>query len=157
MNKLKGVDELNKVVNDFVNKFGCTATLADIFCAKIKEKKIYYSLFYSEEQEESFIKSVERQNPKVDMDIFLWSLLHEIFHIITFKQVTKIELIYSHLIRKFIKKGVINPDRYYYLPIEVKATKGAVEYANTHIEELAKFWKELKATILNFYEINNIH
>lgn len=155
--ELKGIETLEMIVNDFVKQFDCVASLSSDFWVDINKNHIYFSLFCTEESNREFMSTVNKCNPKVSMDIFLWGLLHEIFHVETYDDLTEEELDYCYKVKHLIEENKIDKMEYYNLPIERLATEGAVKYANTHIEELADLWKKLQQAILKFYELNDIH
>ena len=80
MIELKGIDRLNKVVNDFTAQFGVTAELGPEFQAFCDNNHINFAINYDEEDAEYFIKDAEKRYPEIEADIFIWALLHEIGH-----------------------------------------------------------------------------
>lgn len=155
--KIVGLKEIVDIVNDFTKQFNCKAEIDSDFWIDISNNRIHFALFLSERDNMEFMDSVYRCRPNVTMDIFMWSLLHEIFHAETYDDLTDEEIEYSRDMKDLISMGEIPRCEYYDLPIERLATEGAVKYANTHFKELKSFWEKLQPAILNFYEINNIH
>ena len=155
-NEMKGLKELTAVVNNFTQQFDCVAEISDTFWVDVATNTVYFSLFYEKREEEEFMSTVYRCNPKVEMNIFLWSLLHEIFHVETYDDLTEEELLYCVDVKENIQRGLVNPLEYYDLPIERMATEAAVKWANTHINELAEFWTQFLDATMRFYQLNGI-
>lgn len=154
---MNGFKEVSDAINNFVLQFDCEAFVAPDFYCDINSNSIFYSLLVPENGAKEFMDSINQHNPIITMDIFLWSLLHEIFHVMTYDDLTDEELDYCAHIKDLINKGEVDPEEYYKLPIEYLATEQAVKYANTHINELANFWNELQPLLFRFYELNDIH
>lgn len=153
--KLKLVQEVEAVINDFTSQFDCTAVMDTDFYVDVNKNLIHFSFCTSEKSDKEFMETVYRCNPRVTMDTFLWALLHEIFHVETYDDLTEEELDYCHDMKDLIAKEEIDPMEYYNLPIEKLATEGAVRWANSHVDELAAFWGKLQPVLMNFYKVNN--
>ena len=125
------LDDIINIVNNFTRKFDCEAFPDTDFWVDIYTNEVHFALVCSENSEKEFMESVYRCNPKVKMDIFLWSLLHEIFHVETFDDLTQEEIDYSEDTKDLIKRGLVDHREYYNLPIEQLATESAVKYANS--------------------------
>lgn len=154
---MKGIQEINNILNEFLEEFECTADIGTDFEYIYVENKIHYALVVADKMEQGFMRSVERLNPLVKCDIFLWSFLHEIGHNETIEELTDEESDISNITKEWIAAGAVPPDAYYDCPDERMATEWAVRYANSHIEELMNFWSKLQKAIINFYKINDIH
>ena len=153
---LRGVKRISRVINEFLKPFECTARMGTDFCYLYHKSLIFYSVLWTNNGAEDFLNSVLRLKPEVDADIFLWSLLHELGHHETYDEIDDEENDYCDETKKRIEAGELPNEMYYNLTDERMATEWAVEYANTHKEELAKFWEKLQAAILNFYEVNGV-
>ena len=153
---LKGINEINNILNDFLEEFDCTADVAEDFEYLYAESLIHYSFVISEKGEKEFIESVNRHNPIVNCDTFLWSLLHELGHHETIDDLSDNEYADSQIMKDFVEFGIVPTDIYYYCPDEVAATAWAVQYANSHIDLLQDLWNRLQPAIMNFYKINNV-
>ena len=153
---LKGIIEINNIINDFLKQFDCTATIGADFEYIYAENLIHYAFIVSDKSEIQFMNSVNRCNPKVTCDIFLWSILHELGHHKTIDDLTDNDVYISNWIKYMIDEKCIDENEYYNCPDEKAATEWAVSYANSHIEELSNLWIKLQAAIMNFYIANEI-
>ena len=105
---------------------------------------------------EDFLNSVLRLEPEVEADVFLWSLLHEVGHHETYDEISDEENDYCDDTKKKIEEGELPNELYYDMIDERLATEWAVEYANTHKEELKAFWEKLQPAIMDFYRLNKV-
>lgn len=153
---LKGQKALTRCINEFLSQFGVKATLTDDFCYWHHKNFIEYTLFTTAKCTKDFMASVERCNPIVKADEFLWSLLHEVGHHYTMDSIDKDTYEEIWEIKAEIEKGKIPAYKYYDLLDERLATEWAVKYANTHTEELSKFWEKCQDKILKFYLANGV-
>lgn len=153
---LKGIVKINRVLDKFLEPFDCTADLGTDFCYIYSESKIEYALVESEQSIADFMGSVNRLHPRVKADCFLWSFLHELGHNETMNEMTDEEIDESEAIKEKIEKGELSKFAYYDTVEERLATEWAVEYAETHTEELLTFWNKLQKAIMDFYKENNI-
>lgn len=154
--KLKGYKPLEKEVNKLTKKFGCTAFLGTDFGYYPATQQIEFSLVVNQTDDAYFLASIKRLSPAVIMDIFLWSLLHEIGHSETYDDITMAEYEIDRLTKEQINKGEIARTEYYNCTDERLATAWAVWYANSHAIELEKQWKRIQKAIIKFYKKNKI-
>lgn len=144
---------LDKIVNEFVAEFGeYTATMGEEFEVDLNTNIIYYSLYGNVEFEDSFadfILSLDKDVPPID--IFLWSLLHEIGHLETeeldFPFYGKEELEEKYRGRNSAEDLYAHAMEYYSLPIEIAATYWAIEWAKDNREKAMEFNSKLKEII----------
>ena len=152
--------ELTKVINNFVSQFGeYSAEVGDCFEVDLSTNIIYYSLYGNVEFEDSFadfILSLDKDIPPID--IFLWSLLHEIGHLETedldFPYYGKEELREKYKNRRSPEDLYNYAIEYYNLPIEIAATWWAILWAKDNREQailLNNKLKEICEYIINFY------
>lgn len=150
--------EIDSIVNEFTNKFGCKAFLDDEFYYYSIVEAIGYFLDFGRPSvaNRDFMESVKRQKPKVKLNIFVWCVLHELGHHATEDNFDDEE---QDCIDK--KRARINRTKarrpYYNLPDELAATTWAVEYANTHREEVLEFEDRIFQAVKNlkeFLEVN---
>ena len=158
MNKIKGLRKLNNAVNGFLKPFDCCGKLGIDFCYVYSTSTIYYGLIIPDEDiEADFQASIDRLHPRVKMDTFIWSLLHELGHHETLDTMEQKEIDYCNDIKAKINNEEIDASEYYDLLDERLATEWAVNYANTHALELKKWWeKVMQPAIMNFYKKNKI-
>lgn len=172
--ELKGVEEVTAIINEFLEPYELTCKLGPDFAYHPSDNLITYAFTYVDIDAEGFMASVERLHPEVHADIFLWSLLHEIGHHETIDMMTDKENRYCDRFKKKLNKrtekinkrlakgkkvklsAMAELEAYYDVLDEKLATEWAVEYANTHQEELAEFWEKLAPAIKNFYEVNEV-
>ena len=143
-----------EIINEFLEPFGCHAKLGKAFETVLNEHLISFSIDEPDEGEKEFFKSLyELHKPKVSCDIFLWSLLHEIGHNETLSKTSSDNWENYKNLRKQIISGKVPPYAYYYHTIEWLASEWAVNYANTHFEELTKFWNKLHLALDKVHEV----
>ena len=153
---LLGINEVTEIINQFLEPFECTAELSTDFEYFYLDNVIGYTFFNIQQDSKDFSASVERLHPNLNCDIFLWSLLHELGHCETMDDLTDEEYAESKLIKDQIGKSEMDKLAYYDCPDEKYATEWAVEYANTHVNELRNFWNRLQPAILNVYKLNSV-
>lgn len=153
---LKGVKRISRIINEFLKPFECTARMGTDFCYLYNKNLIFYSIVWMNNGAEDFLNSVLRLEPEVEADIFLWSLLHEVGHHETYDEISDEENDYCDDTKKKIEEGELPNELYYDMIDERLATEWAVEYANTHKEELKAFWEKLQPAIMDFYKLNKV-
>lgn len=145
---------INEVVNEFTSQFGCEAVQGGEFCYLHGIDTVMYELDFGrcDKNNRDFMASVKRQGPRIKLNVFVWSLLHEIGHHMNDDDFDEEELdrIYKKKARIF-KNGHTRP--YFYLPDEVCATKWAVDYANSHREEVLAFWEKLCEATAELFKV----
>lgn len=145
---LQGLNLIEKTIQDFLQKFHCTAKAGIDFCYYPELNQIEYCFVISNKDKTDFLNSIEIWQPTVQADCFLWSLLHELGHHMTEDILTEQEIAQSEREKT---KG-----NYYKAMDEIYATLWAIEYTETHVKTLMQFWNTLQPLILNFYKINKI-
>lgn len=146
------MDDLNnidRVINDFTGQFGCTAKLGEIFLYLPHVNHINYELDFGgysrthQKMNRDFMNSVKRCKPQIKLNVFMWSLLHEIGHHHTYYDFTEDEIDrFTKKVHRIEKTKSSKP--YYDLPYERAATEWAVNYANTHQKEVLELWEKIK-------------
>ena len=132
--------EINSIVNEFTSKFGCKAFLNEEFYYYPALEAIEYTLDFGRPSKpnKEFLTSVRRHKPQVKLNLFTWCLLHELGHHATEDDFDEEEMNRINKKRaRVIKTKAHLP--YYNLPDELAATTWAVNYANTHREEVLEF------------------
>ena len=155
-NKIKQFCELlhklNKTIDNFTRNFNCTASLGSDFCYLSNYNLIYYSLS-STSNDDTFYNFINSNFSNTNIDIFIWSLLHEIGHKITENRFNDKEWEeYNHFISHWNEKK-LSDDVYYNLPIEYAATSWAANYIKDHTEEIITLWENISNIIA---EINQL-
>ena len=158
MIELKGIDRLNKVVNDFTAQFGVTAELGPEFQAFCDNNHINFAINYDEEDGQYFLADVEKRYPEIEADIFIWCLLHEIGHCRTEHLWSAEEAEYFEYQKEQLACNIeddqLRNDWYHAVPDEFFATKWAGDYMMEHIEEVAKFYYDFEEALNMFYAEN---
>ena len=152
MAKILGLDELNKVLNDFLVDFECTAYADTDFYCVTATNEIAYALVVTESCSKSFMKRVEKLYPDVHADEFLWSFLHEVGHVETVDELTEEEEKYC----MYQKEQHPTNEEYYELLDEYLATEWAANYMRKNATDIKDFWKKIQTAILNIYTLNNV-
>jgi len=165
-NDLRGVTELNKIINDFVKPFDCTASFSLDFAYYYTNNNITYSLVTTPKANHFFKKNLidnyKFYMVKDDVDMFIFSLLHELGHHHTMDDISNTKwkvLKFKHwLIEKLYRLTNANYiyNKYFTLEDEWLATKWACNYWKTHINDIKKLKKVLILAIQEFYSKNQI-
>lgn len=160
--ELRNVGLLDKIVNDFLRPYGCTAKFGLDFCYWTADEEIEYAVVVPEEDNRLFQNFIDNIfNPDVKLPTFVWSILHELGHHMTMDEISAEGFAYSEFIKRSIELDE-NGDKeknftiYASLPDEYAATKWAVEYANANFERVKKFWEDFREELMRFYEVNDI-
>jgi hypothetical protein len=164
--ELKGFEIIDAIINDFTNKWNITAEIGNDFGAWAKAREVQYALTIPKDEDSWFQDSFSAIDPDIICDPFLSSLMHEIGHIITYKDITdKDWKIWTRQIEKLESKVTKNTTseelhkinlQYFEIPLEKKATVWAATYMRENASEIADFWQKLQPALLEFYQINNI-
>ena len=148
---MSAITELNKVLNDFLEPFDCSAYFNDDFCYWYVGSKINYTLVVTDNQADSFLAFAESLFPSIHADIFLWSFLHELGHHETLDDFDE----ETHLLyRTIVNNENLSDEEYYNLPLEKAATEWAGNYMLSHISEISKLWNKIAPLIQQFYKEN---
>ena len=141
-------NRIYEITNTFTLKFGCRAMHGPQFMYCPGLDLIFYELDFSRRQASTrdFLDSVKRLKPEIKLNSFVWSLLHELGHHATNDDLTEEEERYCDRKRARVARTKAKHP-YYRLPDEVMATTWAVEYANTHKEEVLEFSEKLLAVL----------
>lgn len=157
MSELKGLDKINNILNDFLTPFECKAEVGPDFAYWYATNTITYSFVTSERMEKLFKAFAKSIGLKVDVDIFLLSLMHEVGHVETWDELSKEECVYSQDVKEILTDSDEDCEIYFNLPDEYEATAFAVDYINEHENELKNWWNnKLQPAIMDFYGLNKI-
>lgn len=152
--RLKGVRPINKCIAKYIKKWDLKVGGLDLSFSYLPTKKeVYWTPIVCEKADKEFADFFESLGCEVKADVFIYSLLHEIGHSQTLDEVSDEDYYYSH--DRKADEEITNTE-YFNLPVEIVATQWAVDYLNTHTEEVAEFWKKLQPRIMNFYAKNHI-
>jgi hypothetical protein len=159
MAKLKGLKKIDKIINEFTKQFSVTANLGSEFQAFCEKRVINYSLITTEEEQNFFINDAIKKYPNINADIFIWCLLHEIFHVVTDYMWTEEELEYFKEQKEklaYLEDDQQRNDWYHCIPNEFIATRSAANYMMSHPKKIAKFWGKLQKALMNLYTKNGL-
>lgn len=162
MVELKGIENIEMVLNSFLEQFECHAELGTEFSYIDSTNTITYTFVTGEESNIEFEKFIEREFPHISCNIFLWSLLHELGHHETIDDWTEEEQASfdkeKDRLEKLIDKGNNGEihQKYFSIPDEYAASAWAAEFLEINEEKLHVFWDALQKEILTFYLINGV-
>ena len=165
MFELKGVDSLEKVVNDFLSEFGVTASLGEEFCYYFGEDEIDFALAVGPSHEH-FMAHFKQLAPEIECDPFLISLLHELGHHETLYEMDDDEELFCRTAKTHLETELFLTndketrkslhEEYYNLPDESLATQWAIDYIRQNPNKVANFWVAVQAEIFKFYYLNGV-
>ena len=166
MNKVKGIEKLTEILQKFVKKFGCDIEVGEEFSYYYDDALINYSLIipvFSDKVWKEYV--LKTFNYKIK-NIFMFSLLHEIGHHMTYDLYTEKDCKKEDETIKKIEKALACSTSYatdknlnlayFNLPMEKTATKWAVRYYKTHSLEMELLWRKFKRELKKFYKINGL-
>lgn len=162
----KGINAINKILNEFLEEFEATADMGTDFCYWNTDGLIHYALVISEGHNDYFMENFNRLAPDIKCDVFLASFLHELGHHETISFIEDVDELYCRDVKHKLSQELENKhseeetkalyQRYFDLPDEYEATMWAIEYIRENSEKVATLWEKLQKVIIKFYEINRI-
>lgn len=166
MAKLKS-KMIDDVLNEFLEPLEAYAEMDTEFAYWYSDSRITYTLCMPATGKDYFMENWHNLAPELDVDPFLASFLHEVFHHLTLNTFTEEQEEYNNIVKKQLDEELQHKDlteeevkrihfQYFYLPVEFEATMGAINYIRSNVDEVARFWKKLQAAIMEFYEVNHI-
>lgn len=169
MKKLEGIEELNNILNNFLEPFECYAELDTDFGYYYASNRITYSLVVSDNMDRFFLDFAKSLNPSLTCDIFLLSLLHEIGHEETLDELddstiaycqdekTRINMQYTFAeLDKDEDKMRAAANEYFNLPDEKIATEWAIDYMVNNQAEISSLWFKIAQQISKIYDMNGV-
>lgn len=160
MKEIKGIEEINNILNNFLEPFDCTAEEGEDFCYWVSKSCINYAFVVPCEKDKWFQEFIYSLNKKINCDIFLLSFFHELGHHETLDEIEDSILKYCWDIKNELNcKTLITKEdsfMYFNLPDEKAATEWGIRYITTHEKEIKKLWDKLQPAIFKFYKINGI-
>lgn len=167
MAKLKGIKKLNKAISTELTCFQVQAVLEESFGMYVDDKIVGYALTHSiiDEYFDDFV--FKTFGFAVGENDFVLSLLHEIGHLQTLKDIEqetyekcqeKIEKIENKLAKDNLteKKEKNLHFKYFALPTEIVATAWAVAWARKHPKKYKKMCENTLTAIKEFYKVNGV-
>ena len=163
---LKGKKQINRIMNNYLRKFGLKTFLDTDFSAYMEDKEIGYALIVTDASDKYFIPFCESIDKDVKADAFLLSMFHEIGHHMTWDDFSDAQIdkgwaakeIIEQIIKETDDKEVIARENYNYfnLPEERAATEWGINYIKTHADEVADLWRRLQPAIIRFFKKNHL-
>lgn len=151
-------EKLDNVINDFVSQFGLSAEIGTDFAYYYNEDKITYALVVSDRMGKMFKEFAFSIGLKYNVDVFLLSLLHEVAHHTTIKDLDDVEYGKGLHLKETLTDSDEDVLKYFQIYDEIEATNWAIDYINNNAETLSVWWNEtLRPAIMEFYMENNIH
>ena len=144
---------LDKHITKYCKKFGIRKAISSTEFAYIPNNELVTYTMYMYDADLQFIELV---NEKYSVDIrpwyFIFCLLHEIGHHITFDDLTQEDLLNDQILRQIIIPNIEDTEKcgraYINLIAEDLATSWAIDYIDTHAKEcweLQNKWLKLMA------------
>lgn len=154
---------ITNTLNIWLEKNGFAArvvgTYSD-FCWDIQNNLIYYSFAIGNTNLKLWDKLLVSLGCQYNIDPFFSIFLHELFHSITYPELLDEEIDESEDIKNQLmeKENFTKEDYwlYYNLPMEIVATQGAVNFINTHPNEVRDLISAVSPLIQDFYKLNKI-
>lgn len=166
---LKGIERIDKILNDFLRDFDCSAEIDNDFTYHTDINLITYSFTCSEISNVMFSNVIAALCPNIKCDIFLWSLLHELGHHETIDTISDADYCYSFDEKQRIREQLsgVSAEKneklymqiandYYFLPDEIAATCWAVDFVTKNQHRVRQLWNELQPAIKDFYRLNEV-
>lgn len=162
-NTYKGVNEINDILNGFLDEFDAYAEMGHEFAYVYAKSKIEYTCFLDDNSETYFIKNFHKMAPDIECDPFLVSILHELGHHETLDDIDMFEEIYCLAEKDAISERYANKnfnteqelyDAYFNLADEYEATTWAINYIRENAVKVKELWSKLKPALENFYKLN---
>ena len=163
---LRNINKLEAIVNDFIDSFGCSGEIGLDFAYYPNTEEIVWSIVSCSTSDALFQEFVNDNYPNIQADTFLWSLLHEIGHHMTYLEWTNDELRSSIEIKDFAQAMLAESESYeterishfiyFSAPDEKRATEWAASYMLRYEEEILSFWHNFVEAYNEFLTLNQI-
>lgn len=161
--KLKGVVALDKKIGRVPSYYGLRTRLDTEFTAYLSDNVIGYTVFLSEVEDECFNEYIRELYPDAPkLTILTWSVLHEVGHFQTDREVAKfgydrsarLELLSEPTDTPIIKREKMR--KYLRLRSESLPTQWAVEFVRNNRELVEQWNADILKSLNQFYKINGI-
>ena len=146
---MKAVDRVTKVIADY---FEDNLDPVDVCCAldwsySEDEEQVAWSFLVNERQDKNFSKFFEEDLNCPVCNIFIYSLFHEYGHYVTMPSFSEGEIqVYRDAVNIIESADDIDMSArdftYYRLPVELAASRWAVEYITEHHDEIMTWYNE---------------
>ena len=153
------VEELEAIVEEFIAPIGdIEAELGTDFYSFPYDNVIQFAIFVKDNSDKYFQNFVDTAFPlaKGLVGTFMWSVLHEVGHIMTDKEVTEEEENFSDKVKNILNNREKLEDLdyyvYFYLADEYKATEWAYHYIMNNLNRVLEYENKIYEKVLNFVE-----
>lgn len=165
--ELKYIKELNNLINDFIRPCGCKAEVDTDFTYYPNEKVVTWSPFMMDKADRYFNEYVKSQYTDIEADIFLWSLLHEVGHHMTYntwsdellEEFEKTKDYAASILKEknlTARREKVSYFMYFSTRDEECATQWAAEYMESNPERVLAFWNKFIEEYEVFLSLNNV-
>lgn len=134
------------------NGFDVSVQFGSEFACYPMGSKIRYTLMTDVEQSMILSKVFEDEGLVNHYDIFILSFFHELGHFETDDMWTDEESMRFER-KKSILNGNVAEDnfKYSYIEDEITATRWAIDYINSHENEISKLWQRVRELVFEIY------
>lgn len=146
----KYVGKINAQLNEFLNQFELEADLTTDFFYDDRENLIGYALASPAEADDEFRQFFESLNPKFYYNDFICGFFHELGHHNTLHTFDE-EVLFDY----YCHRDAMSSAEYFNHPVELEATLWAIEYIETHIDEVNRLWLAVQPLIIEFFDALN--
>lgn len=145
-------DAIKNILNNWLIKNNFSARIRGFeedFGWYHSDNTIVISVLYTEKEEKRWLNFLEEFEPMYDVPVFVSAFLHELGHSETYYDLND-EIIDEDEETKRLLEEEPNTfecdiyDLYYHLPMEIVATKWAINYMNTHFKQVKDLVYALK-------------
>lgn len=158
--KLKGIENIENILNKFLEPFECKSELGSDFSYWYSESLICFALAVTESNDIDFREFCKELQPELHCDIFLLSFMHELGHHETLDEWNDEEYLDMKIQKEQINKMKVSQREknfmYFNIPDERRATEWGLQYIMEHKTEIALLWNRLQQAIFQFYRLNDI-
>lgn len=167
MEKLKGVNKLNRAIAAELAPFGITAVklVARDYAYYDDDCSIEYCLVDGTTEDKLFTEFIEDRFDYKVKNIWMISILHEIGHHYTMPDISDEIFDFCNSEKDRIAAALATATaaeskklefQYFNLPDEIMATQWAVHYAKTHPHSIKKIWDNIAKAMNKFYFENGV-
>lgn len=154
---------ITNTLNIWLEKNGFVTRVAGTdsdFWWDVEDDLIYYSLVASNTNLKLWNKLLISLGCQYTIDPFFTAFLHELFHGVSYPELLDEEIDDSENIKnQLVEKETLSEEDYwlyFHLPMEIAATQGAVDFINTHPNEVKDLISTVSPLIQDFYKLNKI-
>ena len=161
--KLQGLGLIDIAFNHWLKKYGFSARShgVDTDFYWYHDNTIGYSFFIPEDTMAPWNELLEELKCEYSIDHFYSAWLHELGHAITYNELDSDEIDACNEIKDLLRDepSSFAEDThwiYFHLPVEIAATRWAVQYINTYPERVKELKDLVGKTVRLFYKLNDV-